>query len=175
MSKFTGQMALIIGLSVLTLTGCESAKEKLGLTRHTPDEFMVMKRAPLELPQDLSSLPKPQPGMQRPQETPATALAKEAVIGKAKVTHAENQSPSEDILLQKTGANTAQENIRSIVNKEAAEDVEDKRPVVKKILSMGNEAPPATVVDPTAEAERLQKNKKTGQPATVGETPMVDE
>ncbi|HNQ92051.1 MAG TPA: DUF3035 domain-containing protein [Alphaproteobacteria bacterium] len=175
MDNKTGQWAIMIGFSVLTLTGCSGVKDKLGLSRHTPDEFMVMKRAPLEVPQNMTALPTPQPGAQRPQETPATTLAKEAVIGKEKVTRADSQSSSERVLLQKTGANATQGNIRSLVNKEAEEEKEDKRPVVKRLLNMGSDLPQATVVDPAAEAERIQTNKKTGKPVTEGETPTVDE
>ena len=35
---------------VLLLGACSGVKEELGLTRNSPDEFTVVKRAPLTLP-----------------------------------------------------------------------------------------------------------------------------
>jgi len=170
------QMTLFMAaISLLGLTGCEMTKEQLGLTRRSPDEFMVMSRAPLEMPQNMTSLPAPHPGMKRPQETPAVAQAKQAIIGSEQVTHLESQSSSEQMLLQKTGATTARSDIRAIVNKEAIEDVEDKRPVIKKLLNVGSDQPPATIVDPAAEAERIKANKAAGKPLTEGETPTIDD
>lgn len=159
----------------LSLTSCERAKEELGLTRHTPDEFMVTKRAPLEIPADMKGLPAPQPGAQRPQETPAKQQARLAVTGDAEAVRAAEPSSAEQSLLSKAGAYKTDKNIRALVNKEAKKGEDDKRPVIKKLLNIGDKTPPATVVDPVKEAERLQQNKKEGKPVTAGETPTVQQ
>lgn len=165
----------LTALSLMSLSACSRVKEELGLTRHTPDEFMVMKRAPLEIPSDLSTLPRPSPGMQRPQETSAVAQAKIAVIGDPNGDVLASQSNGEKALMQKTGANQTNDQIRHIVNQEAAEGAEDKRPVVKRLLSWGEGTPSATVVDPVKESQRIQSNLKSGQTITNGATPMVNE
>jgi len=162
-----------VALMLLT-TGCERAKEEMGLTRHTPDEFAVMKRAPLEIPADLTDLPKPRPGAQRPQEISAKNQAQQVVLGNA-ATDSEVKSSAEQSLLMKAGANQSSSKIRAVVNREAAENTEDHRPVVKRLLNLGSDEPATTVVDPAAEAERIQTNKKTGKPVTAGETPTQDE
>ncbi len=176
MNHHRKSLLLLSAASMLfLLPSCDRVKEEIGLNRHTPDEFMVMKRAPLEIPEDMAALPTPQPGMPRPQETQAVAQAKQVVIGDSSVTHSETASSLEATLLNKAGANQVPGNIRSVVNKEATEDNNDKRPVIKKILDIGSDEPSATIVDPAKEAQRIQMNKQTGQPITAGETPTIQD
>lgn len=88
-----GRVVWLAGLAACLLTGCEDVKDQLGLSRRTPDEFAVMERAPLEVPQDLSQLPQPNPGALRPQETPATQMAKSAVLGMGKLRRSRLRLP----------------------------------------------------------------------------------
>lgn len=44
-------------LAVLTLSACDTTKEKLGITSKAPDEFMVVPRAPLSLPPEYDYSP----------------------------------------------------------------------------------------------------------------------
>lgn len=155
-------------------SGCDTIKEELGLTRHTPDEFSVMQRAPLELPVDFNSLPTPTPGAPRPQETSAVKQAQEAVLGTEKPV-SETASKSENLLLNKVGATTADASIRRQLAKDAEVESKDNRAVVKRILNLGDGVAPATVVDPAAEAKRIQDAKKAGQPITSGDTPTLEE
>lgn len=165
----------LVSLSLLSLTACDRAKEELGLNRHTPDEFMVVKRAPLEMPSDFTALPTPQPGAQRPQELSAKQQAQVAVTGEAAPVLATAPSSAESALLSKAGATQADPAIRRVVNKETVENTEDKRSVVKRLLDFGSTSPSATIVDPAKEAERLKANKAAGKPVTAGETPTVEE
>lgn len=43
----------------ITLTGCEGVRSTLGLDRSPPDEFAVLKRAPLSMPPEMNILPPP--------------------------------------------------------------------------------------------------------------------
>lgn len=154
------------------LSGCDRAKEELGLTRRTPDEFSVMKRAPLEVPANLDSLPAPQPGARRPQDASAVLEAKVAVVGEkaARDTGPSTPSIAENVLLQKAGAAKAAPNIREAVDREAVENAKDNRSTVKKILNIGkkDDEGPATVVDAPAEMKRLKAKSSA-------ETPVRDE
>ena len=47
--------------AVLSLSACGGTKEKLGLTKKAPDEFAVVRRAPLSMPPDYTLRP-PTPG-----------------------------------------------------------------------------------------------------------------
>ncbi|MCB9988391.1 MAG: DUF3035 domain-containing protein [Rhodospirillales bacterium] len=163
---------------VLALSACSKAKEELGLTRQSPDEFAVVKRAPLEMPPDYALRP-PQPGAPRPQETATDEQAREVVFGGTQKTAPQATAKGEDLLLQKAGADIADPNIRTIVNRETAALEPKDKPVAKRLFgwTLGNqdEAPPAEVVDAPAEAERLKTNAEKGKPVTEGATPTVEE
>ena len=158
--------------TVLAVGACARAKQELGLTRRTPDEFAVVKNAPLEIPSNLNqvtSLAPPQPGMQRPQELNPGQAAQAAILG-GTVPVAAAPSNAENDLLQKAGAANAQTNIRTTVNREAYENADKNRPVVKRIMNWGNkdDEGAAVIVDAPAEAERLKANKP-------GETPSIEQ
>ena len=174
----TAQRLFIIFPILLALTACEATKENLGLTRRAPDEFAVMTRAPLQMPPpgETTALPPPQPGMERPQEVSPVQSAQTAILGQPAAASDGASSAAENSLLQKAGATEANPRIRSIVNKEAAEDTKDNRPVVKRILNIGKKSEdPATIVDAPAELQRLKTNRQSGQSVTQGETPTLDD
>lgn len=62
------------------LAGCSEARQAMGLGKRAPDEFTVVKRAPLSLPPEYSLRP-PEPGAPRPQEPSPTAQARQQVLG----------------------------------------------------------------------------------------------
>ncbi len=65
------------------LGGCgEEMRKSLGLGKNAPDEFQVVRRAPLSLPPDFQLRP-PQPGAARPQEGSTTEQARSAVLGQS--------------------------------------------------------------------------------------------
>lgn len=160
-------------------TACEKTKEQFDLSKKAPDEFAVTKRAPLEMPPDYNLRP-PRPGAQRPQEQAVSDQARAALIGEnaaAASARAEGLTPGESVLLQKTGAAAVNPNIRTRVDKETAEMVEEDMPGIDQLKKMiGKDVtPPATVVDPKAETERIKQNKSQGKPVTAGKTPSIEE
>lgn len=165
-------------ISLLTVSvlgnGCDGVKEQLGLTRHTPDEFAVMQRAPLEIPENLNELPPPVLGAARPQEVPAVKQAQQVVLGAEKPV-AQSASKSETFLVNKVASSNANPNIRQQLANDAAEGSNDNRPVVKRLLNLGNDTPTSTIVDPAPEAQRILDAKKAGKPVTGDETPMIEE
>lgn len=164
-----------IGLMALTVSGCGNIKNSLGLEKSAPDEFAVIKRAPLEIPSNLA-LPPPMPGMPRPQETSTIDAAQQAVLGHAENNKASSSS-AEAALLSKTGANNTPSDIRAKVNKETDEMHDRNKPVAEKLFNIGGDRKEssATVVDPAKELERIQKNKAEGKPVTEGDTPVIEE
>ena len=162
---------LILGIFLLS-TGCDTVKSELGLDRHTPDEFAVMQRAPLEIPKDMTTLPVPQPGMDRPQDVTAKEQAKEVILGSevdAKPSAAENA------LVSKVSGGTTDSKIREKLAAEDKDGGNDNRPVVKRIFGIGSDTAGSRVVDAEAEAKRIQDAKKAGKPITDGETPSVED
>ncbi len=161
-------------LLCMAVSGCDTIKEKVGLTRHAPDEFAVMQRAPLEMPSDFTTLPKPVLGAPRPQEVAAKDQAKQLILG-GPVVAKETESAGEDALLKQVGAGQANTNIRAQLDKEADETDNSKVPVVKRWLGLDKDEPKGKVVDPVAEAKRIQDAKKAGKPVTTGATPSLED
>ena len=56
-----------VGLMAMSVSACGGARQALGLTKVSPDEFRVVTKAPLVLPPDYALRP-PEPGKPRPQE-----------------------------------------------------------------------------------------------------------
>ena len=164
-----------IGLMALSVSGCGNIKNSLGLEKSAPDEFAVIKRAPLEIPAHLA-LPPPMPGMPRPQETSTIDAAQQAVLGHTE-SNTTTSSSAEAALLSKTGANNTPSDIRTQVNKETDEMHDRNKPVAEKLFNIGGDRDEssATVVDPVKELERIQKNKAEGKPITEGDTPVIEE
>jgi hypothetical protein len=157
-------------LSVLALSACESAQEQLGLNKKAPDEFQVLRRAPLEMPPNYALRP-PAPGSDRPQEQEMATQAAQAVFGGDAAPAQVSANSGEAFLLQQAGATSVDPNIRSKVDSESADFEDENEPVIDKLLGIGDDTPKASVVDPKKEAERLRQNAEAGKPVTEGETP----
>jgi hypothetical protein len=71
-------MACIL-LLVGVLAGCGGTRKMLGLEKTSPDEFLVVKRAPLSLPPNYELRP-PNPGERRPQERTVRSRAKDRLF-----------------------------------------------------------------------------------------------
>lgn len=175
MKNKTSLMCMTLAAATLALSGCSDVREQLGLEKDSPDEFAVIKRAPLEMPANMT-LPPPNPGTPRPQEDPTIKQAKEAVLGN-EPRSAQSASASEATLLQQAGANQAQSNIRATVNQETKKLHDRNKPVAEKLLNIGGDRdqPSATVVDAKKELERIRKNKEEGKRITEGNTPVIEE
>lgn len=166
----------LLGTTVCTLLlgGCSGVKDSLGITKDSPDEFTIIKRAPLEIPAGIA-LPPPTPGAPRPQEQAPNVQAKQAVFGQESSATTQT-SQGEQTLLERTQANQIDPNIRYTIDAEAAAIAEREKPVAQKLLGIVKETPaPASVVDAKKEAERIKKNTEEGKPINEGETPVLKE
>ncbi len=173
MNKYLIISGLILGL--ISLNGCSGVANTLGLEKEAPDEFAVITRAPLEMPDKLT-LPPPKLGMLRPQEKAANRQARDVLLGKPK-TNNETTSFAEESLLQRAGTSNIDPNIRTKINKETAELENRNKAVAEKLLNIGgnSKTPSATIIDAKKELERIQKNKAEGKNITDGETPVIEE
>lgn len=146
-------LAMVLAM-VLLSSGCSDVKRSLGLTRNTPDAFAVVRQAPLVVPPDYELRP-PRPGAQRPQEISTQERARVTVFGQ-ETERAGNPllSQGEQKLLDKAGAEKADPNIVEALSAETAET--------------------ESIVDASAEAERLRKNQKEGRAPDEGETPTIE-
>ncbi len=176
MIRHTRNTSLLLLLLLATgLTGCDRVKEELGLNRRTPDEFAVVRRAPLEMPPDLR-LAMPQPGAPRPQEVSPADLAKASLLGgdpaarpatAATAPSAQGLSSTDAEFLNKLGAQQATPDIRNTVQKEAEEDSNTARTAIQKLMGKKGETA-GQVLNPLEE-----KNRLSGQGAPVIPVPAA--
>ena len=145
-----------LALTVLATSACSNARQSLGLTKTTPDEFKVTKNAPLEMPSSFE-LPPPRPGAPRPQETAVTEQAKATLLGKTQTSSQPSQA--EALLLQQAGADQSAADIRTIVDREVGAVDESNQSVAKRLLGIGEDAAEANVINAEKEAERLKTIK----------------
>lgn len=170
----------VLLLAALALAGCSGVKEQVGLARKSPDEFAVVKRAPLEVPANLTAdpaaLPPPQPGAPRPQEQSPVESARLSVFGDVAASGGAQPSSGEAAVLEQAGAMQVDPAIRRTVDRETVETTVSNRPVIDRLLDWSGEGESsASVVDAAKEAERLKKNQEEGKPATAGETPSIEQ
>lgn len=180
---------LILGASLAGLSACSGAKEKLGLVKDAPDEFAVIRRAPLVVPPELARLPVPQPGAPRPQEKSAQELAAEAVFGenvpqsveddiaendlfadvpRDNVKSASQPTAAEAALIEAAGAQSASSDIRQVVNEENEDTAYEEQAVIDKIFDRKIEAE-GSVLNPTEEAARIRQQVPEARVIVPGE------
>ncbi|HSR72283.1 MAG TPA: DUF3035 domain-containing protein [Kiloniellales bacterium] len=166
---------------VLALSACEGFRKQVGLTKQSPDEFRVVSRAPLTMPPDYNLRP-PEPGAPRPQEGTPTDQARRAVFRADEPRQQQDEpsvpaagrSPGEIALLRAAGADNAEPNIRSLVDRETQLLNEESESLIQTLLFWQDREPPGEIVDPAGEARRLQENAALGRPPTVGRTPTIE-
>jgi len=168
----------VVGLMVvgsLALGGCSSAAKTFGFERSPPDEFQVVKQAPLSLPPDLR-LPQPSPGASRPQDVGTNNQAARELFGGStgRVLGGRSSSGGEVALLNRAGADSALPNIRAQIDQETSALLVADRSWVDALVFWQKEREPFTVVDPAKEAQRLREATALGKPLTSGETPVIE-
>jgi hypothetical protein len=186
MRRSTRILSMSLLLAAPAIAGCQNAKELMGLTKRSPDEFQVVSRAPLSMPPDFSLRP-PTPGAPRPQEGTTSDQAKSIITGYSERQLAPDQIPSigegeqtttesagESAFLQSAGMTGVDPNIRKLVDQETSSDEADSTSFLDDLIFWRKTEPYGTVVDPAAEQKRLQENQALGQPVDTGETPIIE-
>ena len=172
---------LVLGLGALalaaTLSACEGGiGDALGLGKNAPDEFAVVRSAPLTLPPDFTLRP-PRPGEARPNEESVREQAKVALFNEAGALAIDDSSAAatqgEAAFIERAGAADVDPNIRHIVDREFSGYASEDESFIDSLLFWQEEQLPGEVVDAGAEAERLRENAEAGKPMTAGETPTI--
>ena len=177
------KITLFVMAGAVMLSGCDRAREVMGLNRNKPDEFTVMDRAPLTLPPDYGELPTPDPGANRPQEVTPRERARQAIMtrniksgqnkgnqtarGKESSTEApvatfdtSEKTVGEIAVLEKAGARSRDPNIRKKIDHEAKVGHKDES-FIRDLLSIENKATD-DVIDAEEEHERLTGKRMPG-------------
>jgi hypothetical protein len=167
---------LIIG--VLGLSGCENAKEVIGLTKQAPDEFAIVTRAPLSIPPQYGLRP-PKPGAARPQETTPTSKARSILLrnsgqkGQADATASGKFSSGEAAFLKRAGALNPDPSIRQQVNIESSALADADKSVLRKVIFWQKPEEPGKIIDARKESRRIRQVKAQGDSITKGEVPVI--
>lgn len=159
-----------------TLSACEGGiGDALGLGKNAPDEFAVVRSAPLTLPPDFSLRP-PRPGEARPGVEPLREQARNALLGEAGTADGpaiESASQGEAAFIEQAGAGDVDPNIRHVVDREFSGYASEDEGFVESLMFWQDDDPPGEVIDAAAEAERLRENIEAGRPITEGGTPTI--
>lgn len=167
----------LIAVMGLLLAGCSGLRDQLGLDRHSPDEFTVVKRAPLSLPPEYSLRPPNADGTTPlgSAQTSTQDQARAAVFGTQDGSSDENTKTSaEDVFLNKVGTGSSNADIRRVLDEESGYIVLENRSTVDKILGRSGATTQDSIIDATAESERLKSNKESGRPITSGDVPVIE-
>jgi hypothetical protein len=137
--------------------------------RGAPDEFQVVSRAPLEVPPDFSLRP-PQPGSPRPQELDRDTRAQSSMFGASSAgsgalvdpRKTPSQTAGEGALLGLAGADQANPDIRTIVDRENPGVVVADKSLVDRLLFWKDDAPNPEIVQP-GQAPTITRKESTAQ------------
>lgn len=167
-------MLPLAAASLLALSACAEVRQELGMGRHSPDEFTVVKRAPLTLPPEYALRPPSPDNLPPASET--TKTARTVLMGEKQPVEA---ATADSAFLQKAGATNADPAIRGQINRDNGYIALQNRSVTDRLIFWSDEgvAPedmPASVVDPKAEAERVRKNLDEGKPVNDGNVPVIE-
>jgi hypothetical protein len=131
---------ILLAAAGVTLSGCGSFRNAMGLEKSSPDELAIVREAPLVVPPDFNLRP-PRPGAPRPMELDAQGQAVAALFGPGVTL--QPRSAGENAVVDKAGAARVSPDIRSTVRDDGTV-VADKGVFLKDIL----EAPAQPVQQP---------------------------
>lgn len=178
-----GRGVILVALAI-GIGACSNIRGQLGMGKNSPDEFRVVKSAPLVLPPDYTLRP-PDPGAPRPQETSAQNKAKEALFGGASESVATQpyvteqgavvaHSVGEEALLTRAGTTSALPGIRRVINEDNALYAEDDKSFIDALIFWQDQSPTGdSIVDPAKESQRLQEASALGIPPNESETAVI--
>ena len=149
-----GALALVAFLSA-----CESINETFGFSKKPPDEFSVVRSAPLTLPPDYTLRP-PKPGAPDANQASLRDQAENVLLEEAGASPAESTAASsgETALIERAGAADVDPNIRQIVDQDATRQAPKEESFLDSLMFWRDDDPPGDVIDAEAEAERLRED-----------------
>lgn len=172
---------LSLGLMIL-LTGCSSARDIVGLSKQSPDEFEVVTRAPLSLPPDYG-LRVPVPNISRNQEKSLGESADDLLPQRgsqspgqklSRVGRSGAISPAEDAILDRAKAKISNQSIRAEINNDNKTISDTDEKLIEKIIFWQGTKKPAAVLDPQKESERIKGLKSDGKPIGNSAVPVIE-
>ena len=161
---------LIAAVSVLALSGCNTASKALGLSKVTPDEFRIVTKAPLVVPPDYALRP-PAPGEPRPQELQPDSAARAVLVGQVQ---AADRSAGENRLVARAGAAQPDPLIRFVVDDENGDIAHKDQSFASRVMfwKKGGDNADVGATAPTAAAPATPGAALTGAaPVVIAKNP----
>ncbi|MEQ1609360.1 MAG: DUF3035 domain-containing protein [Hyphomonadaceae bacterium] len=154
----------LIGLASIAAIGATACG-----SMSTPDEFRVVRKAPLTVPPEYNLRP-PAPGSARPQELSPEAQARTAVFG---VDVAPSASEGEKAFIKAAGGDAIDRSVRNQLDFDNAQILRKSSNFADMILNFGQSAPTNAVVDPATEAARIKAQQDATTELTGGGKVMI--
>ena len=172
----SGRQLAALTLAAVALVGCGgTVQERLGMGKRAPDEFQVVRRAPLVMPPNYDLRP-PEPGAAPSQQQDPAAQAQALLTGRATSAVAGQQSTGELALVQRSPVQ-ARPGIRETLVAENLDLVNLDQGRFLFILNFQKRArmPQEPVIDPVAESRRLAAAQGAGTVITMrtGSQPLA--
>jgi hypothetical protein len=158
------------------LGGCSDIRSLAGVDKKAPDEFAVLRRAPLTVPPNFNLRP-PRPGERAVPQIDPSRQAQVAIFGRESdqlPLRSQGGSAGEEALLQTLRIERVDPDIRQKVDRESALLAVDQRNFVERLMFWRTPPPPGVAVDALEERRRLQENDALGRPPIEGETPTIE-
>ena len=166
-------VALLAVASLVGLAGCGGVGKSLGFGKQSPDEFAVVRNAPLTVPPDYTLRP-PQPGAPRPQEEPLHVQAESSVFGRESNAAAGPESAGEYAFLRQADALETNPEIRRQINEEFTIFAQEEEGFFNSLLFWRGDESLGDAIDASGEAQRLNENAAMGLPPNEGAAPTIE-
>lgn len=174
-----GWRPIVLVAALLALAGCGGGNNSLGqslMGKRVPDEFQVVRRAPLVLPPDYALRP-PEPGAAPSLQQDTSAQAQAILTGRPAPTPATTQSMGEIALLgqSKVQGNPSIREVLVAENQELINLDESRFLFILGFQRRAMQRQQEPVINPTLEAQRLAASGAAGGVVTerTGSQPMV--
>lgn len=161
--------------ALLVLAGCDDTKRALGINKSVPDEFAVVRRAPLVMPPDFNLRP-PAPGSERPQEGTTSEQARNALMGRNRLDGyiVRGFSQGEVELLALAGADQIVPGVRTTLDRETSAFSKESNSFTDRLVFWSDDNRQfGTPIDPSAEQKRLNENQALGKKPNEGSIPVI--
>jgi|APTNR8051073442_1049403.scaffolds.fasta_scaffold07867_4 hypothetical protein len=170
----------LIATVAMTAGGCDSTWEALRGGKRSPDEFLVYSRKPLNVPPNYDLRPPASEAGRAVSNEPVTEartalLDSSSSSGSAALVAAQPAagSPGQMVLLEQTGALTADPEVRAQISRETTVLAEVDQSLTDRLMFWSTPTEYGTIVNPGEEARRIRENQALGKPVTDGQTPTI--
>ncbi len=157
-------IALLVA-AALVLGACSGLRQTFGGGKQAPDEFTVVRKAPLTLPPDFNLRP-PQPGA-TPLQTTNTSEQAQAVVVSSGDTAAPARAPTagEQTFLRQAGVVRGESNIRQVLLSETTQLAERDEGFIDRLIFWRNDED-GDVINPIEESRRVREQQLAGEART---------